>query len=70
MVWPSIQLIKTKKYNLNIFNPISDLVLQVLQQASSETSESKSVNEQLQSLQAEVVHLAQNYSRSSVSKAD
>ncbi|KAH8312707.1 hypothetical protein KR044_012430 [Drosophila immigrans] len=47
-----------------------DLVLQLLQQASSESAESKAVNEQLQLLQTEVVELAQNYSRASVSKAD
>ncbi|KAM8705841.1 hypothetical protein ACLKA7_010179 [Drosophila subpalustris] len=47
-----------------------DLVLKLLQQTSPDSAESKSVNEQLQSLQAEVVELAQNYSRASVSKAD
>ncbi|EDW67195.2 LOW QUALITY PROTEIN: uncharacterized protein Dvir_GJ24026 [Drosophila virilis] len=47
-----------------------DLVLQMLQQATPDSAESKSINEQLQSLQAEVVDLAQNYSRASVSKAD
>ncbi|XP_062122050.1 LOW QUALITY PROTEIN: E3 UFM1-protein ligase 1 homolog [Drosophila sulfurigaster albostrigata] len=47
-----------------------DLVLQLLQQASPDSVESKSVNEQLHSLQTEVVDLAQNYSRASVSKAD
>ncbi|KAL7728600.1 hypothetical protein ACLKA6_012596 [Drosophila palustris] len=47
-----------------------DLVLKLLQQSSPDSAESKSVNEQLQSLQAEVVELAQNYSRASVSKAD
>ncbi|KAH8420827.1 hypothetical protein KR222_006010 [Zaprionus bogoriensis] len=47
-----------------------DLVLQVLQQTTTDSAESAAVNEQLQSLQTEVVHLAQNYSRASGSKAD
>ncbi|TDG39652.1 hypothetical protein AWZ03_013925 [Drosophila navojoa] len=47
-----------------------DLVLQMLQQGTTDSPESKSLNEQLQTLQGEVVDLAQNYSRVSVSKAD
>ncbi|XP_064544792.1 E3 UFM1-protein ligase 1 homolog [Drosophila montana] len=47
-----------------------DLVLQMLQQATPDSAEFKSTYEQLQLLQAEVVDLAQNYSRASVSKAD
>ncbi|ALC46915.1 CG1104 [Drosophila busckii] len=47
-----------------------DLVLQLLQQSSAESAESKSVNEQLTTLQTQILELAQNYSRASVSKAD
>ncbi|XP_017874054.1 PREDICTED: E3 UFM1-protein ligase 1 homolog [Drosophila arizonae] len=47
-----------------------DLVLQMLQQGTTDSPESKSLSEQLQTLQAEVVDLAQNFSRVSVSKAD
>ncbi|KAH8335438.1 hypothetical protein KR074_002075 [Drosophila pseudoananassae] len=46
-----------------------DLVLQVLQSAA-DSSESKIAHEQLQAMQTDVIDLAQNYSRASVSKAD
>nr|XP_036674874.1 E3 UFM1-protein ligase 1 homolog [Drosophila suzukii] len=46
-----------------------DLVLQVLQ-ATPDSSESKIAYEQLQAMQTEVVELAQNFTRASVSKAD
>ncbi|KAH8330912.1 hypothetical protein KR067_008848 [Drosophila pandora] len=46
-----------------------DLVLQVLQSAA-DSSESKIAHEQLQAMQTEVIDLAQNFSRASVSKAD
>jgi len=45
------------------------LVLQVLQ-ATPDSSESKIAYEQLQAMQTEVVELAQNFTRASVSKAD
>lgn len=51
-------------------NFFADLVLQMLQQATPDSQEFKSLNEQLQTLQGEVVDLAQNYSRASVSKAE
>ncbi|KAH8278987.1 hypothetical protein KR018_012121 [Drosophila ironensis] len=46
-----------------------DLVLQVLQSAP-DSGDSKLAHEQLQALQTEVVELAQNFSRASVSKAE
>lgn len=48
---------------------ISDLVLQVLQ-AAPDSSDSKIAHEQLQIMQKEVIDLAQNFTRASVSKAD
>lgn len=53
---------------IDIYN-FADLVLQVLQSAA-DSSESKIAHEQLQAMQTEVIDLAQNYSRASVSKAD
>ncbi|KAH8292025.1 hypothetical protein KR054_003682 [Drosophila jambulina] len=46
-----------------------DLVLQVLQ-ASPDSNDSKIAHEQLQIMQKEVIDLAQNFTRASVSKAD
>ncbi|XP_016969000.1 E3 UFM1-protein ligase 1 homolog [Drosophila rhopaloa] len=46
-----------------------DLVLQVLQ-ATPDSSDSKIAHEQLHAMQKEVVELAQNYTRASVSKAE
>ncbi|KAH8369323.1 hypothetical protein KR009_008357 [Drosophila setifemur] len=46
-----------------------DLVLQVLQ-AAPDSSDTKIAHEQLQAMQREVVDLAQNFNRASVSKAD